>query len=181
MQTPLSAEKFRFVRKQPSRRLGQHFFQRFVPALPENTTFARTNYTDHLQSIFTMKFPSNLKYTKEHEWLRVESGNVAYIGITDFAQSELGELVYIEVETVGETVEADAVFGTVEAVKTTSELFMPVTGKVLEFNEKVSDKGDPALVNEDPYGEGWIIKVEVSNPADLDKLLNTEEYEALVG
>lgn len=128
-----------------------------------------------------MKFPSNLKYTKEHEWLRIEGGNVAYVGITDFAQSELGELVYIEVETVGETVEADTIFGTVEAVKTTSDLFMPVTGKVLEFNEKIGDKGDPSTVNEDPYGDGWIIKIEVANPADLDGLLNVEEYEALVG
>lgn len=128
-----------------------------------------------------MNFPSNLKYTKEHEWLRVEGGNTAYVGITDFAQSELGELVYIEVETVGETVEADAIFGTVEAVKTTSDLFMPVTGKVLEFNEKIGDKGDPSIVNEDPYGDGWIIKIEVSNPADLDGLLSREEYEALVG
>ncbi len=128
-----------------------------------------------------MKFPSNLKYTKDHEWIRIESGNIAYVGITDFAQSELGELVYIEVETVGETVQADAVFGTVEAVKTTSDLFMPVTGKVLEFNEKVADKGDPSTVNEDPYGEGWIIKIEIADPADVEKLLSQEEYEAVVG
>ena len=103
------------------------------------------------------------------------------MGITDFAQGELGELVYVEVETVGETVEANAVFGTVEAVKTTSELFMPVTAKVLEFNEKVSDKGDPALINEDPYGSGWIVKIEIANPSDLDGLLSAEEYEAHVG
>jgi glycine cleavage system H protein len=128
-----------------------------------------------------MKFPANCKYTKDHEWLRVESGNVAYVGITDFAQGELGELVYIEVETVGETVEANSVFGTVEAVKTTSELFMPVTAKVLEFNAEVGDKGDPSLVNEDPYGKGWIVKIEVANPADLDGLLSQEEYEAHVG
>jgi glycine cleavage system H protein len=128
-----------------------------------------------------MKFPANCKYTKDHEWLRVESGNVAYVGITDFAQGELGELVYIEVETVGETVEANSVFGTVEAVKTTSELFMPVTAKVLEFNAEVGDKGDPSLVNEDPYGKGWIVKIEIANPADLDGLLSQEEYEAHVG
>ena len=128
-----------------------------------------------------MKFPANCKYTKDHEWLRVEGGNVAYVGITDFAQGELGELVYVEVETVGETVEANAVFGTVEAVKTTSELFMPVTAKVLEFNAAVGDKGDPALINEDPYGAGWIIKIEVANPADLEGLMSAEEYEGHVG
>ncbi|HOY07476.1 MAG TPA: glycine cleavage system protein GcvH [Saprospiraceae bacterium] len=128
-----------------------------------------------------MKFPANCKYTKDHEWLRVENGNVAYVGITDFAQGELGELVYIEVETVGETVEANSVFGTVEAVKTTSELFMPVTAKVLEFNAAVGDKGDPSLVNEDPYGKGWIVKIEIADPADLDGLLSPEEYEAHVG
>ncbi|MCA0235977.1 MAG: glycine cleavage system protein GcvH [Bacteroidetes bacterium] len=128
-----------------------------------------------------MKFPANCKYTKDHEWLRVEGGNVAYVGITDFAQGELGELVYVEVETVGETVEANTVFGTVEAVKTTSELFMPVTAKVLEFNAAVGDKGDPALINEDPYGAGWIIKIEVANPADLEGLMSAEEYEGHVG
>ena len=128
-----------------------------------------------------MKFPANCKYTKDHEWLRVEGGNVAYVGITDFAQGELGELVYVEVETVGETVEANAVFGTVEAVKTTSELFMPVTAKVLEFNAAVGDKGDPALINEDPYGAGWIIKIEVADPADLEGLMSAEEYEGHVG
>lgn len=128
-----------------------------------------------------MTFPANCKYTADHEWVRLESGNVAYVGITDFAQSELGELVYIEVETVGETVEAHAIFGTVEAVKTTSDLFMPITSKVLEFNAKVSDSGDPGLVNEDPYGEGWIVKIEVQNPADLDALLDAEAYGKLVG
>ncbi len=137
-------------------------------------------------SLFTthnnkMKFPANCKYTEDHEWLRLESGNVAYVGITEYAQSELGELVYIEVETVGETVEANTIFGTVEAVKTTSDLFMPVTAKVLEFNAAVGDSGDPALVNEDPYGKGWIIKIEVANPADLDGLLDAAAYEKLVG
>ena len=128
-----------------------------------------------------MDFPDNLKYTKEHEWVRVEEGNVAYVGITDFAQSELGELVYIEVETVGETIDADDVFGTVEAVKTTSDLFMPVAGKVLAFNSALSeDEGDPALINQDPYGEGWIIKIEVSNMADLDALMDNSTYEESV-
>ncbi|MBL7810210.1 MAG: glycine cleavage system protein GcvH [Saprospiraceae bacterium] len=128
-----------------------------------------------------MTFPSNCKYTEDHEWIRVESGNVAYVGITDFAQGELGELVYIEVETVGQTVSANGIFGTVEAVKTTSDLFMPVTAKVLEFNSKVSDSGDPSLVNSDAYGDGWIVKVEVANMADLDALMSADAYKAHVG
>lgn len=128
-----------------------------------------------------MTFPSNCKYTEDHEWIRVESGNVAYVGITDFAQGELGELVYIEVETVGQTVSANGIFGTVEAVKTTSDLFMPVTAKVLEFNGKVSDSGDPSLVNSDPYGDGWIVKVEVANMADLDALMSADAYKAHIG
>ncbi len=128
-----------------------------------------------------MSFPANCKYTEDHEWVRVENGNIAYIGITDYAQSELGELVYIEVETVGETVEAGDVFGTVEAVKTTSELFMPITGKVLEFNDKVGDNGDPSLVNSDAYGDGWIVKIEISNPSDLNGLMDADAYKAHVG
>lgn len=120
-----------------------------------------------------MNFPSDLKYTKEHEWIRLE-GDTATIGISDHAQSELGDIVYVEVDTVGETIEADAVFGTVEAVKTTSDLYMPVTGEILEFNDKLSD--EPELVNTDPYGEGWIIKVKVANVADLDNLLDSEAY-----
>lgn len=130
-----------------------------------------------------MEFPTNLKYTKEHEWIRVESGNIAYIGITDFAQGELGEIVYVEVETVGEELEKDDVFGTVEAVKTTSDLFMPVSGKVLEFNPSLdeNDGDDPTLVNTDPYGKGWIIKVELSDPTELDSLMDASAYEELVG
>lgn len=123
-----------------------------------------------------MNVPANCKYSEDHEWIRIENGNIAYVGITDYAQGELGELVYIEVETVGETVEANGVFGTVEAVKTTSDLFMPVKAKVLEFNEKVGDSGDPSLVNSDPYGDGWIVKVEIANPADLDGLLDAAAY-----
>lgn len=128
-----------------------------------------------------MNFPGNLKYTKEHEWIRVE-GNEAYIGITDFAQGELGELVYVEVDTVGETVDKDAVFGTVEAVKTTSDLFMPVSGTVLEFNDKISESGgdNPGLINEDPYGDGWIIKISLTNPAELDGLMDADTYAAMV-
>jgi len=129
-----------------------------------------------------MNFPANCKYTEDHEWVRLESGNVAYVGITDFAQHELGELVYIEVETVGQTVNAHAIFGTVEAVKTTSDLFMPITAKVLEFNPELEDSkgGNPALINEDPYGKGWIVKIEIANPADLDALMDAAAYEAHV-
>ena len=120
-----------------------------------------------------MNFPSDLKYTKEHEWIRLE-GDTATIGISDHAQTELGDIVYVEVDTLGETVEADAVFGTVEAVKTTSDLYMPVSGEVLAFNEKLSD--EPELVNTDPYGEGWIVKVKVTNVADVAALMDSEAY-----
>lgn len=128
-----------------------------------------------------MNFPSNCKYSSDHEWIRIESGNIAYVGITDHAQSELGELVYIEVETVGKIVKAGEVFGTVEAVKTTSDLYMPVTAKVLEFNSGLSDNGgNPALINEDAYGEGWIVKVELQNPAELDNLMDSAAYQAIL-
>lgn len=128
-----------------------------------------------------MKYPVDLKYTKEHEWIRIE-GDVAYVGITDFAQSELGDIVYVEVETVGDTIKADEVFGTIEAVKTTSDLYMPVDAEVLEVNPKITADGDddPALVNTDPYGDGWIVKVKILNPAALDELLDAAAYEALV-
>ena len=124
-----------------------------------------------------MNIPDNLKYTKEHEWVRLE-GDVAVIGITDFAQGELGDIVFVEVETVDETLAADEVFGTVEAVKTVSDLFMPVA-EVLEFNETVED--DPSLVNDDPYGEGWLIKVKVSNADDVAALLDAEGYKTHIG
>ncbi len=128
-----------------------------------------------------MKFPVDLKYTKEHEWIRVE-GDVAYVGITDFAQSELGDIVYVEVETVGDTIKADEVFGTIEAVKTTSDLYMPVDAEVLEVNPKITADGDddPALVNTDPYGDGWIVKIKILNPDALSKLLDAAAYEELV-
>ena len=128
-----------------------------------------------------MEFPSNLKYTEEHEWVRIED-NIAYIGITDFAQSELGDLVYVEVETVSETLDKNEVFGTVEAVKTTSELFMPVSGKVLEFNPAIDEnEGDnPTLVNSDPYGEGWIVKIELTDPSEIADLMDPEAYTKLV-
>jgi len=125
-----------------------------------------------------MNIPDNLKYTKEHEWVRLE-GDVAAVGITDFAQGELGDIVFVEVETVDEKLDADEVFGTVEAVKTVSDLFLPVAGEIVEFNEAVED--DPALVNNDPYGEGWLIKVKVNNPADVDGLLDGEAYKAIIG
>lgn len=129
-----------------------------------------------------MEFPENLKYTEEHEWVRLEEGNIAYVGITDFAQSELGELVYIEVESVGETLDKGEEFGTVEAVKTTSELYMPVSGKVLEFNPQLDDSegDDPTLVNSDPYGDGWIVKLEISDPGELEDLLDAAAYKATV-
>jgi glycine cleavage system H protein len=130
-----------------------------------------------------MYFPDNCRYTEDHEWIRLDSGNIAYVGITDFAQSELGDLVYVEVETVGQTIEAHGVFGTVEAVKTTSDLFMPVAAKVLEFNAEIDDArgGDPSLINKDPYGRGWIVKVEVLHPEDLNSLMDAAAYRAHVG
>jgi glycine cleavage system H protein len=129
-----------------------------------------------------MSIPAQLKYTKDHEWLRIENGNIAYVGITDFAQGELGELVYIEVDTVGTTVNQHEIFGTVEAVKTTSDLFMPVTGKILEFNPELDDaKGGAVTINDDPYGKGWIVKVEIANVADLADLLDANGYKELIG
>ena len=125
-----------------------------------------------------MNIPSELKYTKEHEWVRLE-GDVAVIGITDFAQGELGDIVFVEVETVDESLGADEVFGTIEAVKTVSDLFMPVAGEVTEFNEAVDDA--PALVNSDPYGEGWLIKVKVDAASSLDGLMDAEGYKAHIG
>jgi len=128
-----------------------------------------------------MKILDNLKYTKEHEWVRVE-GDVAYIGITDFAQSELGEIVYVEVETVGETISKDEIFGTIEAVKTTSDLFLPVTGEILEFNSKLdeNDGDSPDLINSDPYGDGWIIKMSIADTAQLEELMSSEDYSSLI-
>ncbi len=129
-----------------------------------------------------MNYPDNLKYTKDHEWVRVE-GDTAYIGITDFAQSELGELVFVEVETVGEDLGKEEVFGTVEAVKTTSDLFMPISGKVIAFNPKLdeTDGDEPGLINSDPYGEGWIIKIEISNVSELDELMDASAYQDVIG
>ncbi|MFT3949791.1 MAG: glycine cleavage system protein GcvH [Agriterribacter sp.] len=125
-----------------------------------------------------MDFPKALRYTKDHEWVRLE-GDIATIGITEFAQSELGDIVYVEIETVGQQLGAEAVFGTVEAVKTVSDLFLPVTGTITEVNPELNN--NPELVNSDPYGEGWMIKVKVDNPADIDNLLTSEAYAAQVG
>jgi glycine cleavage system H protein len=125
-----------------------------------------------------MNVPENLKFSQDHEWVRVE-GDVAFIGITDYAQSNLGDIVFVEVETVGEDIEKGEAFGNVEAVKAVEELYMPVGGEVLEFNESLEDA--PEQVNKDPYGEGWMIKVKLSNPADLDDLLDAEAYKELIG
>ncbi|WP_343747109.1 glycine cleavage system protein GcvH [Fluviicola sp.] len=125
-----------------------------------------------------MNIPANLKYTKDHEWVSVE-GDVATIGITDFAQGELGDIVYVEIETVGETLDQEEVFGSVEAVKTVSDLFMPLSGEIIEFNEGL--ESNPEAVNTDPYGDGWMIKVKISNPAEVEALLDAAGYQALVG
>lgn len=125
-----------------------------------------------------MNFPDNLKYTKDHEWIRVE-GQSAIIGITDFAQSELGDIVYVDINTVGDSLTAEAVFGTVEAVKTVSDLFMPVTGKVVEFNKSLEQ--NPEAVNKDPYGDGWMIRVELADMSQIDQLLSAADYKQLVG
>ena len=125
-----------------------------------------------------MNFPSELKYTKDHEWVRVD-GDTAHIGITDFAQHELGDIVYIDINTVGEEVAKEAIFGTVEAVKTVSDLFMPVSGEVLEVNKALDV--NPELVNSDPFGEGWMVKIFISDRAELDELLSAEKYKALIG
>ena len=125
-----------------------------------------------------MNIPAELKYTKDHEWVSVE-GDVATVGITDFAQGELGDIVYVEVETLDETLEMEAVFGTVEAVKTVSDLLMPLTGEIIEFNEALED--EPEKVNSDPYGEGWMIKISILDSSEIDELLSADAYSALIG
>ena len=125
-----------------------------------------------------MNFPDNLRYTKDHEWILLE-GNIATIGITEFAQRELGDIVFVDIPTVGKTLEAEDVFGTVEAVKTVSDLFLPVDGTIKELNEEL--ESEPELVNTDPYGQGWMVKLEVANPADVDALMDATAYEALIG
>lgn len=125
-----------------------------------------------------MNTPSELKYTKDHEWVKIE-GNVATIGITDFAQGELGDIVYVDVDTVDDEIEGGEVFGSVEAVKTVSDLFLPISGKVIEFNSELEDQ--PELLNSDPYGNGWIIKLEIAADVDQSELLSAEEYQAIIG
>lgn len=125
-----------------------------------------------------MNIPATLKYTKDHEWVAID-GDVATVGITDFAQKELGDIVYVEVETLDQTLDKDEVFGTVEAVKTVSDLFLPLSGEIVAFNEDL--ESEPEAVNSDPYGKGWMIKVKISNPSEIDSLLSSEDYAALIG
>lgn len=124
-----------------------------------------------------MNIPAELKYTKDHEWVKID-GDIATVGITEFAQSELGDIVYVEIETVGEAIEQEEVFGSVEAVKTVSDLFMPLSGEILEFNENL--ESNPELVNSDPYGEGWMIKVKISDASQIDGLLDASAYEGII-
>ena len=124
-----------------------------------------------------MNFPENIKYTNEHEWIRVE-GDIAYVGITDYAQDQLGDIVFVDIQTVGETLNAGDVFGTIEVVKTISDIFLPVGGEVLEQNEALADQ--PELVNQDPYGEGWLVKIKPPEDADFDSLLSAEDYKKLI-
>jgi len=132
----------------------------------------------HINYYIPMNIPSELKYTKDHEWVKID-GDILTVGITDFAQGELGDIVYVEVDTLDEALEADAVFGTVEAVKTVSDLFLPVAGDIIEFNESLED--EPEKVNQDPYGDGWMIKLKVANQSDLETLLSAEDYKELIG
>jgi glycine cleavage system H protein len=125
-----------------------------------------------------MNIPSELKYTKDHEWVKID-GDIATVGITDFAQSELGDIVYVEVETLDETLDKEEVFGTVEAVKTVSDLFLPLSGEIVEFNEALED--EPEKVNSDPYGDGWMVKIKISEPSEVEGLMTADDYKALIG
>ncbi len=125
-----------------------------------------------------MNVPADLKYTKDHEWVKID-GHIATVGITEFAQGELGDIVYVEVETVDETLDKDEVFGTVEAVKTVSDLFSPLSGEIIEFNESL--ESEPEIVNKDPYGDGWMIKIKISNPDEIDSLLDDQAYKEIIG
>jgi len=146
--------------------LGKFYFGEL-----KTITLTKTNF------LIFMNFPKDLKYTKEHEWVRIE-GNIATIGVTDFAQSELGDIVYVEVETVDDTIDKDEVFGSVEAVKTVSDLYMPISGTITEFNEGLDT--EPEVVNNDPYGAGWMIKIEISDASELDGLMDAATYEASI-
>jgi glycine cleavage system H protein len=125
-----------------------------------------------------MNVPGNLKYTKDHEWLRIE-GDMGYVGVTDFAQGELGDIVFIEIETVGETLKKEEVFGTIEAVKTVSDMFMPVSGEIIEMNPLIEET--PDVVNKDPYGKGWMVKIKITDPSEVDHLLSPDKYKELLG
>ncbi|MBQ8044859.1 MAG: glycine cleavage system protein GcvH [Bacteroidales bacterium] len=128
-----------------------------------------------------MNIPENLKYSADHEWIRVEDGDIAYVGITDFAQHELGDIVFVDITTEGETLEKGEVFGSIEAVKTVSDVLLPVGGEILEVNTAVGDDGEASLVNNDPYGEGWLVKIRMTNPAELGELMDSAAYVALIG
>jgi glycine cleavage system H protein len=148
---------------------------------PDNEVFLIRRFFQslHQQNPQFMDFPANLRYTKDHEWIKLDEAGMAVIGITDFAQRELGDIVYVEVETIGKELEAGAVFGTVEAVKTVSDLFLPVPGTVSELNPALS--GSPELVNTDPYGKGWMVKVKIKDPSSIADLLDAAAYGQLVG
>ena len=133
---------------------------------------------NHNKKKYKMNIPTNLKYTKDHEWVAID-GDIATVGITDFAQKELGDIVYVEVETLDQSLEKDEVFGTVEAVKTVSDLFLPLTGEIIAFNDSL--ESDPEKVNSDPYGEGWMVKIKITNSSEIEKLLSSEEYATLIG
>lgn len=128
-----------------------------------------------------MNIPENLKYSADHEWIRVEDGDIAYVGITDFAQHELGDIVFVDITTEGETLEKGEVFGSIEAVKTVSDVLLPVAGEVLEVNAAVGDDGEASLVNNDPYGEGWLVKIRMTNPSELNDLMDAAAYVAMIG
>ncbi len=128
-----------------------------------------------------MNIPENLKYSADHEWIRVEDGDIAYVGITDFAQHELGDIVFVDITTEGETLEKGEVFGSIEAVKTVSDVLLPVGGEILEVNAAVGDDGEASLVNNEPYGNGWLVKIRMTNPAELDELMDSAAYVALIG
>jgi glycine cleavage system H protein len=149
-----------------------------VQKYKENSLILKQTITFVNLKLKIMNFPANLKYTKDHEWVNIE-GDIATVGITDFAQRELGDIVYIDVNTIGETVDKEAVFGTVEAVKTVSDLFMPLTGEVIEVNADIDSA--PESVNSDPYGKGWMIKLKITNTSQISELLSVDDYKKLIG
>jgi glycine cleavage system H protein len=153
-------------------------FRRTAKKIAGRTVVVKLFYPYLRYKSFSMNFPDNLRYTKDHEWVKLD-GNVATVGITDFAQRELGDIVYVEVETIGKPLQAGAVFGTVEAVKTVSDLFLPINGTITELNPELANA--PELVNSDPYGKGWMIKMKVDDPASVGSLLDAAAYDAVVG